>query len=299
MKKLPLLLFLFFIQCSSQEKVTDKKYMDMETTFQKYRDIKARYDSLVEKNKQNLVYQNGTYFKKTLYNKEVREKRYIPEESASKFILEEGDKAYFVKNNAQHFELYTLQGNKVLEQASVLKNNNMVYLINNFTEGTIVRYRNEGDLEYMIHYVEDKSDPNKRDIMLRQEFINNKLAIEKNYKKDFEISKEQMLKKLADNFYHHSVSYLGSIDFRIEFNKENDVKKAVQETLQPLKKKIEIAIETKNDYYKEIGISKNYNQDGQPVYDVTIPDHFVGYWELKIDGKTNKVIEIKLSIPVE
>src|SRR5690606_19550201 len=110
----------------------------------------------------------------------------------------------------------------------------------------------EGDIEYMIHYVEDKSDPNKRDIMLRQEFINNKLAIEKNYKKDFEISKEQMLKKLADNFYHNSVSYLGSIDFRIEFNKENDVKKAIQETLQPLKKKIEIAIETKNDYYKEI-----------------------------------------------
>lgn len=81
MKNLAILLLLFFINCSSQQISTNKKYMDMETTFQKYRDIKAKYDTMVARNKQNLVYENGAYFDKAFYDKEAPEKRYVPEES--------------------------------------------------------------------------------------------------------------------------------------------------------------------------------------------------------------------------
>lgn len=296
MKNLAILLLLFFINCSSQQISTNKKYMDMETTFQKYRDIKARYDSLVEKNKQNLVYENGAYFKKSLYNEEAKEKRNSPEKSDSKLVLDDDGKEIFVVSYTRGDLLYTYKNNKLYERINLSKDENELNSVFNTEENKGIEYYPDGRI-YIYSY--EKNEMGENELISEKLYQKNKLLHEKNYKKDFIVSKEQMLKKLADNFYHNSVSYLGSIDFRIEFNKENDVKKAVQETLQPLKKKIEIAIETKNDYYKEIGISKNYNQDGQPVYDVTIPDHFVGYWELKIDGKTNKVIEIKLSIPVE
>ncbi|KMQ69198.1 hypothetical protein ACM39_03590 [Chryseobacterium sp. FH2] len=94
MKILSIWLLLLFINCNSQQKIIDKKYMDMETTFQKYRDIKARYDSFVKKNKQSLIYENGAYLKKTLYEREKQEKNdkwIAPLQSESKFLLQEGD----------------------------------------------------------------------------------------------------------------------------------------------------------------------------------------------------------------
>ena len=265
MKKLTILMLLFFINCSSQQVTIQKKYMDMETTFQKYRAIKTRYDSLVEKNKQNLVYEYGVYFTKSLYDKEAKERRVVPEKSNSTFVMEEGDRTYFVKNSSPTtFELYTLQDNKVIELANGMKDNNIFYRIDNFVEGTAVRYGLEGEIQSLAHYVQDKFDPNKRDVMLLQEFENNELLSEKNYKKDFKTTKEQMLKKLGDNFYNHAVRYLDPIDFRKEFSKENDVKKAVQESLLPLKKTIETAIENKNDFYKRIKIFKHYDEDNLP-----------------------------------
>lgn len=40
MKNLSVFLLLLFINCVSQQKITDKKYMDMENLLQKYREIK-------------------------------------------------------------------------------------------------------------------------------------------------------------------------------------------------------------------------------------------------------------------
>lgn len=297
MKNIAILLLLFFINCSSQQISTNKKYMDMETTFQKYRDIKAEYDTMVARNKQNLVYENGAYFDKAFYDKEAPEKRYEPEKSDSKFILEDGGKAYFVKNYGQSFELYTIQGDKVVEQASLLKKNNMVYLINNYAEGIVVRYRDEGKIEYIIHYVQDKDDPTKRDIMLRQEFVNNKLATEKNYKQDFIVSKEQMLKKLANNFYSSAISYNSYNNVRKEQLNKDEIE-LINNKIALLKESITKAIASKNFFYKEIKISKNYNQDNQPIYDVSFPFEAKiptpnAKWDLQIDGKTNKVLKIE------
>ncbi|WP_131701398.1 hypothetical protein [Chryseobacterium sp. FH2] len=282
----------------------------METTFQKYRDIKARYDSFVKKNKQSLIYENGAYLKKTLYEREKQEKndKWIdPLQSESKFLLQEGDKEIFVKDEGQSETIYTYQKDRLIEKATVEKKNNTVYLIDNLAEGTAVRYDFNKNKVYLSQYIQDEQDPGKRDIMLDQEFINNELVLERNYKKDFKVSKEQMLSALPDNFYNSALDYMMR-KYKDEYEKyieeeykrkasPNEIEKIIKDRVQELKEKLKTTIETKNDFYKKIEIYKTYNENSYPLYDLSFPDSHVGIWEMKIDGKTNEVIDIRLSIP--
>ena len=294
MKNLAILLLLFFINCSSQQIITDKKYMDMETTFQKYRDIKARYDSLVEKNKQNLVYENGAYFKKSLYSEEAKEKRNSPEKSDSKLVLDDDGKEIFVVSYTRGDLLYTYKNNKLYERINLSKDENELNSVFNTEENKGIEYYPDGRI-YIYSY--EKNEMGENELISEKLYQKNKLLHEKNYKKDFIVSKEQMLKKLADNFYSNAISYSSYNNVRKEQLNKDEIE-LINNKIALLKESITEAIASKNFFYKEIKISKNYNQDNQPIYDVSFPFEAKiptpnAKWDLQIDGKTNKVLKIE------
>lgn len=309
MRNLTIFLLLFFINCSSQQMTTDKKYRNMDTIVQKYRNIILKYDSLVEKNRQNLTYEEGMYFIKSIYEKEKKDKneRWIDfMKSDAKFLLKEDDKDFFVEDEGQVKVLYTFQNKKLIEKARILKKNNTVSHIENFVEGTLVGYdiyENEKHIQ-LTHYIQDENDLDKRDFMLSQKYVNNELIEEINYKKDFKISKDQMLKKLPENFYNEAVKNileeqklkyaknLGVVSLEEPLNTE--IEELIKEKIKEVQKKLKTAIEVKDDFYKELRISKDYDKDNNPVYNLKIRMNHLMSWLLKIDGKTNKVLDIKL-----
>ncbi|MFC3754813.1 hypothetical protein ACFONJ_02330 [Chryseobacterium tructae] len=274
----------------------------METIFQKYRDIKTKYETLVEKNKQNLIYEDGVYYNQTLFDKEKKKEKWIePLQSESKLILKEGDKEFFVKDERQSVEIYTTVGGNLIEQASLIKKDNKVSMVINLAEGIDAKYDYNNNKIYITHFIEDKYDPKKQDIMLYQEFINDKLILEKNYKEDFKISKEQMLKDLPDNFYTTALNY------RIKKQKEDfeknqmkvsvsEIEKSAKEKIQFVKEKLKTALETKNDFYRKIRVYKIYNENSIPVYSLIFPEN-PGvtriYWMISINAETNKIISIE------
>lgn len=73
MKNISILFLLFSILCNSQNK-NNQKYLDPEAISQKYQNIKDQYDALVEKNKQNLINEDGVYFNKPHMNRKNKRK---------------------------------------------------------------------------------------------------------------------------------------------------------------------------------------------------------------------------------
>ena len=69
-----------------------------------------------------------------------------------------------------------------------------------------------------------------------------------------------MLKKLANNFYSSAISYNSYNNVRKEQLNKDEIE-LINNKIALLKESITEAIASKNFFYKEIKISKNYNQD--------------------------------------
>lgn len=310
MKIVSFLLLLFSILCNSQQNRNDKKYLDTETISQKHQNIKDKYDSLVQKNKQNLINEDGVYFNKTSYDQEKQKKNgewIDPLHSKSALILKEGNQDFFMKDEGQNLQIYTTIRGNLIEQATLIKKENKVAMVINFVEGIGAKYDYDNDKTYITHFIEDKYDPKKQDITLYQEFVNGKLVLEKNYQKDFKVSKAQMLKQLPDNFY------TAALDYMIKKQKENpdnsqmkpsvsEIEKSAKEKIQLVKEKLKTALETKNDFYRKIRIHKIYNENNAPMYFLTFPENPGAnriYWMISIDAETNKIISIEQVNPID
>ena len=309
MKNISILFLLFSILCNSQNK-NNQKYLDPEAISQKYQNIKDQYDALVEKNKQNLINEDGVYFNKTSYEQEKQKKNgewIDPMHSKSKLVLKEGDQEFFIKDEGQGIQIYATRKGNLIEQASITKKDNKVHRVANFPEGIGASYDFDNDKISLYHSIQDKYDIHKQDMMLYQEFVNNQLVLDKNYKKDFKISQGQMLKELPGNFYHNAVDYL--VKKREEWLEKrkmeisvSEIEKEMKERIQPIKNRLKTALETKNDFYREIRIYKIYSENNTPIYHLTIPENPTitsVYWLINIDGKTNKIISIEQITPID
>lgn len=309
MKILSIVFLLFSILCNSQQNRNDKKYLDPEAISQKYQNIKDQYDALVEQNKQNLINEDGVYFNKASYEQEKQKKNgewIDPMHSKSKLVLKEGDQEFFIKDEGQGIQIYATRKGNLIEEASIIKKDNKVHRVTNFPEGIDASYDFDNDKIFLYYFILDKYDPKKRDIMLYQEFVNNQLVLEKNYKKDFKSSQEQMLKGLPDNFYHSALNYLikeskerpekGEMD-----KSASEIEKEIKERLQLIKNRLKTAIETKNDVYKKIRVYKTYNENNAPTYHLFIPENPTTtrvIWMINMDGKTNKIISVERETPI-
>lgn len=295
MRTLIILLFLFYINGNSQQKKDIKRYLDTEAINQEYNAIKTKYQSLVEKNKKNLIYNYGVYFKKsnTIEEQHYNEKWIDPLQSESTLFLIEGNRRYFIDDKGQTEDIFTLQNNKLIEKASGIKNSNRIFYINNLLDGISARYDFNDDIVHLAQYIQDEFDPAKRDILLEQKFVHNKLISKKNYQKDFKTSQKEMLKKLPDNFHKTAQKYLEKQCLKKNISSESC--KIRSEQISMLKEDLNKAILNKNDFYKEIRIYKIYNEDNYPIYEIYIQLHSE-FWEMKIDGKTNIVLSINYEL---
>ncbi|MBV8327005.1 hypothetical protein [Chryseobacterium sp.] len=309
--KVVLILSLFFsVLCNSQQNSNDHKYLELETISKKSRELKDQYDSLVEKNKRNLINEDGVYFNKALYEQEKQKKNgewINPLLSKSTYTLKAGDNEFFIKDEGQGLQIYLTKKGYLMEQIHMIKKDGNVERVINFSEGISASYDDYNHKISVYHFIQDQYDPHKEDLMLYREYINKQVVSEKNYKKDFKISKEQMLKELPSNFYYTALDYL--VRKQEEWHKKREIEKSVNEIeteikkrLQPVKNRLQTALETKNDFYKEIRIFKLYNESNTPFYHLTIPENPAitsVYWMINIDGKSNKITRIEQIIPID
>ena len=306
MKNLSVFLLLLFINCVSQQKITDKKYMDMENLLQKYREIRTEYNALVEKNKDSLVYIDrsedgltlygeGMYYKKSIYEKEKKKKQAFERlDSKSKLLLKQDNKEIFVANYSGGKTIYVYDNDNIIEKTNI-SNDDSGLQVENFVDNIYINHSVENS-ETEIYNLKLDND-GARETTLYRKYKNDVLLLERNYEKDFKISKEQILKKLPDNFYESVIQYTEGDEFK-KIVRENSISKIMLdnffESIKTKKKDIEVAIKDKNDLYKHIEISKYYDENGFPFYEVRIPD-----WKMKINPKNNKVIDVKRIISMD
>lgn len=290
MKNLSILLLFLFTICSSQKKISDKKYFDTEKTFQKYHNIKKKFDSLIKINKDLLIYRDGIYFLKRFPKEKFQENNgELAGSIKSKLLLNDGENIYFVKDEGLSETIFMFDDKKLVKRITLDKKRNTIDYIDNVAESIAVRYDVDNNRIYLSHYFQDKADIGKREIILEQEYYNNHLVLTRNYKKDFKTSQKEMLKKLPDNFYKAAQKYLEKQC--LEETSSLESCKIKSKRISMLKEDLEMAIINKNDLYKEMRIHRSYNENNYPLYEIYIQDQSE-LWEIKIDGKTNIVLSI-------
>lgn len=267
----------------------------METTFQKYRDIKARYDSLVEKNNQNLVYENGAYFKKSLYDKDKKENKYPPEKSDSRLVLKDEENEIFVVSVAGGDFLYIYNDNTLHERVFLARRQDLINSIENLEEKTNIEHYPDGRI-YIRNF--ETNDLGETELTLEKLYKDNELLDVKNYKKDFKITKEQMLENLPQNFLSHAAEYIMEEQKRkyanglglkhLEEPMNSEIEQVIKKKIAEVHIQLKDAIDTKNEFYKKIRINRNYDENKNPVYHLNFEN-----WIIDSAGKTNKVLNIQ------
>ncbi len=295
---------LLFINCNGQKRINNQKYLDRDAIFQKYSDIKTKYDSLVEKYRDSLIYTDRSddgrivysekgYYKNSIYEKD---KKNNPQTSKSRLFLKQGNTDIFFSNTGYNYlYMYAYKDGKLIEKTLLSFIDHTMGFIDDFVDNTYVNYNN--DTSTLIYNFEINKDK-EREIVLKQKYLNNKLIEERNYKKDFKISKEHMLKKMSENFYNEAVKnilqeqklkYMQSLGVKtLEEPQNTEIEERIKEKIKEVQKELKTAIEIKDDFYKEIIIDRDYNQENKPIYVLRFQN-----WRINIDAVTNKVLFIK------